>query len=170
MRMQGGGRAVTPDGPDARTGSFDDFYEASAPKAMRLALLLTSSPDDAHDVTHDAFVGMLQRWPEIEDPAAYLRRSIANGAASTYRRRAGRRAREERLRSAIATAAPPPAEYLADQIEALPFPQRAVIVLKYFADLTEREIADATGMRPGSVGPTLARALDRLRKETDHEH
>lgn len=156
----------SPSAADA-SGPFDAFYADQAPQAMRLALLLTSSTEDAHDVAHDAFVGMLQRWHQIDDPRAYLRRSINNGAATTYRRRAGHRHREERLRSVAATEVPSPDEYLADQIAALPYAQRAVVVLKFFADLTEREIAAATGMRPGSVGPTLNRALAQLRKETD---
>jgi RNA polymerase sigma factor (sigma-70 family) len=56
------------------------------------------------------------------------------------------------------------AEYLADAIAALPPKQRAVIVLRFYLDLTTAEIAQTLEIRPGSVGPTLTRALRSLQE------
>lgn len=147
--------------------SFDAFYEGTATEAIRLATLLTSSAEDAQDLVQEAYVGLLRRWGSVDNPAAYLQRSIANGAANTYRRRASARTRQQRMEAQHAARSTPASEYLADQIAALPHPQRAVIVLKYYLQLPNREIAELTGMRPGSVGPTLGRALARLREDVD---
>jgi len=155
----------TAGGSTAGAGAFDAFYLASAPEAIGLAALLVSSPEDAQDLVQEAFAGLLQRWELIDNPGGYLRRSIVNGASNTYRRRARGRFRIEVLSRAEMTRAEPALDYLADQIEALPPKQRVVIVLKFYLQLRDKEIAEATGMRPGSVGPTLNRAIRRLRTE-----
>ena len=56
------------------------------------------------------------------------------------------------------------ADELLDAVDALPFRQRAVLVLRYYRDLSEGEIADALGCRPGTVKSLATRALDQLRK------
>jgi RNA polymerase sigma factor (sigma-70 family) len=148
--------------------SFDAFYEETAIEAVRLATLLTSNAEDAQDLVQEAFVGLLRRWGSLENPAAYLQRSITNGAANAYRRRSSASSRQQRLQAQHQATVPGTDEYLADQIAVLPHAQRAVIVLKYYLQLPDREIAELTGMRPGSVGPTLGRALRRLREDVDH--
>jgi DNA-directed RNA polymerase specialized sigma24 family protein len=55
-------------------------------------------------------------------------------------------------------------EHLWDALQALPFNHRAVVVLRYYHQLPEREIAELLGCRPGSVGPWLQRGLRTLRK------
>jgi DNA-directed RNA polymerase specialized sigma24 family protein len=61
--------------------------------------------------------------------------------------------------------APPECEQLLELLDALPYRQQAVLVLRYWLDLTEAEIAEALGCRPGTVKSLCARALTRLRKE-----
>jgi RNA polymerase sigma factor (sigma-70 family) len=58
-----------------------------------------------------------------------------------------------------------PNEVLFDVLARLPFNQRAAVVMRYFAGMTEHEIADALDARPGSIGPWIHRALNTLRKE-----
>ncbi|MCU1354972.1 MAG: putative polymerase subfamily sigma factor [Acidimicrobiales bacterium] len=151
-----------PDGP-AMAG-FEAFYAAQVGEAMRLAELLTSRAE-AHDLVHDAFVGLLQRWDDIGDPLAYLRRSLANRATNVYRHRAASKERITALRAQRGSDAEATPDYLADMIAELPAKQRAVVVLRYYLQLREREIAELLDMRPGSVGPTLTRALRQLKKE-----
>lgn len=147
---------------------FEDLYRDEIARVMRMARALTSV-DDAHDVVQDAFVGLLRAWDTTENPRAYLNRSIVNGARNTYRRRDSQRARVTALRNDGAGAPAPTAdEYLDDLIARLPDTQRAVVVLKFHLQMQDREIADALGIRTGSVGPALTRALRALRKELDH--
>jgi RNA polymerase sigma-70 factor (sigma-E family) len=142
---------------------FEDFYREAWPGAVRLAHLLTGVNAVAEDLAQEAFTRMSQRWATIEHPAAYLRVAILNASHSWHR--AGNR-EAARLRRVT-----PPTEYqtelvaneLRDVIEALPYRQRAVIVLRYYADLSEAEIADALGCRRGTVKSLAARALQQMR-------
>lgn len=145
---------------------FARFYRETRVPMERLAFLLSGSSAFAADVSHDCYVELYRRWGSVEAPKAYLRRSIAH-AVATRHARSRREERDWRAAAALRDDGSRGLEYLADAIGALPYRQRAVIVLKFYGDLTEAEIADATGLRPGSVGPTVTRALARLRKEID---
>jgi RNA polymerase sigma factor (sigma-70 family) len=148
---------------------FVAVYERSYAGLVRLAYLLTSDAEAARDIVQDCFVNAHQRWDTIDRPDAYLRRSVANGASKTRRDRAHRADRVTRLTQEIRSDAELPGpEYLIDLIQSLPYKQRAVVVLRFYLDLHIDEIADSLGMRTGSVGPTLHRALKHLRKELDH--
>lgn len=154
--------------PTART-DLAEIYVRDHDRLVRLAWLLTSSPEVAHDVVHDAFAATHRRWAEVRDPAAYLRRSVVNGAAQHHRRR-HRDLVVMRRHGPDDTATRPEDEYLADAIAALPFRQQAIVVLRFWGGLSEADIAAAVGCRPGTVGPALTRALRRLRAaltETD---
>jgi RNA polymerase sigma factor (sigma-70 family) len=143
---------------------FDGFYRAHWTEAVRLAYLLTGSASTAEDLAQDAFVAVHQRFREIERPAAYLRSSIVNGARSQFRR-ASRRERALRLVSPVDATEPLRAHELLDVVDALPYRERAVLVLRYYADLPDVEIASLVGCRPATVRTAAARALRRLRKE-----
>lgn len=152
--------------PNAEVGGapdFERFYASSWTRAVRLAALLTQDSSVAEEITQDAFIAMFHRWAELREPAAYLHRCIAN-SASMYHRRMGSARRKLPVLGDIAKAQLGFDE-LADAVAALPFKQRAVVVLRYHADLSEREIADALGCRPGTVKSLASRALSRLHKE-----
>ena len=140
---------------------FDDAYERLRPSLTRVAYLLTFDAHDAHDVVAECFLAALTRWDTIDDPDAYMRRAVTNRAYKATRDR-GRRQEKDRRHQSERRGDVSEAEYLADAIAALPPKERAVVVLRYHLDLSTAEIADATGMRTGSVGPTLTRALRRL--------
>ncbi len=152
--------------PVAAGDDLAGVYERDHDRLVRLAWLLTSSTETAHDVVQDAFAAAHRRWDTVRDPAAYLRRAVVNGAAQHHRRR-HRDLAVLRRHGPAATATDPDDEYLADAIAALPFRQQAVVVLRFWGGLTEAEIAAAVGCRPGTVGPTLTRALRRLRAALD---
>jgi RNA polymerase sigma factor (sigma-70 family) len=144
---------------------FVRFYRAAYPGALRLAWLLTHDHDDAEDVVQDAFMRLRPRLATIEHRSSYLRAAIVNG--SRDRARAAARA-DSRLRLVAATAdsasTDRPSELL-DAVNRLSSKQRVVLVLRYWADLPDEEIAKIIGARPSTVRSLTARALARLSKE-----
>jgi len=142
--------------------SFDDIYRRECVNMVRVALLLVGSQQQAEEIVQDAFAQVFERWEGIERPGAYLRTCVVNGCRRAHRRRRLDRARE-------AAAAPPqPAtlevDHLADALSALPARRRAAVVLRYYDDLSEAEIAEALGVRPGTVKSLVHRALAQLRE------
>lgn len=106
---------------------------------------------------------MYRTWGTAQRPEAYLRTAIVNSCRNWQRQA---RTRLSKLPLLVTpNSVDLAAGELADAIAHLPFRQRAVIVLRYYADLSEAEIADALGCRPGTVKSLAAHALDRLAKE-----
>ncbi len=148
--------AVMPDSEDVAAA-----YKRLRPSLTRVAYLLTFDGHEAHDVVQECFLAALPRWDAMDDPDVYLRRAVTNRAYKATRDR-GRRPAKDRRHQAERRADVAEAEYLADAIAALPPKERAVVVLRYHLDMSTVEVAEVLGMRPGSVGPTLTRALRRL--------
>jgi RNA polymerase sigma-70 factor (sigma-E family) len=157
----GGGRAPTE--PEL----FDQFFRTTYAGAVRLAHLLTGDRWAAEDIAQDAYTRLHPRYAGIDNAGAYLRVSLVNAAQSFHRRRGRERARLQR-------AAPPPdsaeaidggARELLDAIDHLPYRQKAVVVLRYYEDLSEADIAAVLGCRPGTVKSLASRALTHLSKE-----
>ena len=154
------------DGVPARMDEeFAGFYRDAYPGAVRLGWLLTHDHDAAEDVVQEAFVRLFPRLATIEHRTGYLRTAIVNGCRDRARSagRADAGLRRIRLVSAVSST-DRPAELL-DAVAGLPYKQRAVLVLRYWADLPDEEIAEIVGVRPATVRSTTARALARLRKE-----
>ena len=149
---------------------FTDFYRDAYPGAVRLAWLLTHDHAAAEDVVQDAFVRLRPRLTAVEHPTAYLRTAIVNGCRDRTRSADRAEAGWRRLRVVTdMTSTDKPSELL-DAVVQLPYKQRAVLVLRYWADLREEEIADIVGVRPATVRSITSRALARLRKELPDEH
>lgn len=105
---------------------------------------------------------MYASWGRATNPEAYLRTTLVN-RCHNWRRRG--RVREAKLPLlAGSTSVELPADELADAVAALPFRQRAVIVLRYYGGLSEAEIGAALGCRNGTVKSLAARALARLER------
>jgi RNA polymerase sigma factor (sigma-70 family) len=141
--------------------SFADFYRFELAGQVRRAALLTGSAELGHDLVHDAFVEIYRRWDHIDRPGPYLNRAVLNRCRDAGR---ARTRRERVLARLVADDAGWDDEPIADLLDALPFNQRAVVVLRFYVGLGNAEIADVLGCRPGSVGPWLDRALKQLRK------
>jgi RNA polymerase sigma factor (sigma-70 family) len=142
---------------------FTPFYRNEYRAALRLTLALGVSTPTAEDVVQEAFVRVHRHLSEIDNPGGYLRTTIVN-LCSDWHRRQGR----ERRHRFDVTDHPPVslgASELLDIIGRLPYRWRAVLVLRYWADWTEAEIATALGCRPGTVKTLAARSLRRLRRE-----
>jgi RNA polymerase sigma factor (sigma-70 family) len=145
--------------------SFDDFYAQRWAHAFRLASLMTHDAEAGADIAQDVFATMSQRWATIERPDAYLQRALTN--ASSNWRRDGRTAARKLHLLVERGDDEAPMVGLADAIARLPFRQRAVIVLRYYADQSEAEIARALDCRPGTVKSLASRALAALSKEVE---
>ena len=141
--------------------SFDDLYRDEFGPMMRLARGLVDTQEIAEEIVQDAFARVYERWNRLDSPGGYLRTAVVNGARSELRKR------EVRRRIGIRPFIPPQPEdrdYLLDALDQLSPRQRTVLVLKFYADMTEKEIAQAMGIRPGTVKSATSRGLAELRK------
>ena len=148
-------------------GGFDGLFEAKRVPMVRMATLLVGSPAIAEEVVQDAFAAVSERWARLDRPGAYLRTSVVNGCAGILRRRSI----EHRYRAArIEVADSDIPEQLIDLrsgLDRLTDRQRLVVVLRYFVDLPDEEIASALGVRPATVRSLAHRAVAALRKEME---
>jgi len=159
---------------DASTGSGAEavgtLYRAQAVGLIRLAYLMLGDRAAAEDVVQDAFCGLYRRWDRLADPGSalpYVRSSVLNGCRTALRRRAlGRRVTEYQPPSGSAEAAVLSREEREEVMRAvrqLPDRQREALVLHFYLDLPEPEIARVMGIRPGTVrSATTHRALKAL--------
>lgn len=149
-----------------RTGvmalDLTDLYTRQRESMVRLARLLTGSSAIAEEIVQEAFL-KLHRLANVPDnPDAYLRTSVANLSKSHLRRL--RLERRPLLREHLVLSAPEIDETWA-AVNRLPFRQRAVLVLRFYEDMSEADIAEALGCRPGTVKSSLHRGLEKLRGE-----
>lgn len=145
-----------------------ELYQAHALGLTRLAFIMLGDRHAAEDVVQEAFYGLYRAWgrlPDHDNVLGYLRVSVLNGCRS-----AGRRARRMPRPLAVPPAASAEAVVLVGEerraavaaLRRLPPRQREALVLRYFADLPEYEIALAMGVSRGTVKSTTARALAAL--------
>lgn len=140
------------------------LYRDRGPAMVKLAYLLIGSHPVAQDLVHDAFVEVARRWDTIADPPAYLRRAVVNRTNSTLRRWAVERRwrwREEGRAAVVSVDRP---EELWDALATLVPRQRAAIVLRFYADVPDDEVAALLGVRPATVRSLVHRGLTELRK------
>ena len=149
--------------PSDVEAAFAEFYKAEFQQTFRTARLILGSTADAEDVVHKAFLALWQRWETISEPGPYLQRSVVNGARS-MRSRSVRRLQILNTNHFSAVGDSGDHEVLVDVLGELPFNQRSAVVLRYYAGLSNTEIAEALRCPPGSVGPWLQRGLEQLRK------
>ncbi|MFF0729050.1 RNA polymerase sigma factor [Streptomyces sp. NPDC004134] len=150
------------------------LYHHRRLELVRLALLLVDDLPTAEDVVQDAFAALIRRHGPrlrgVEDPAAYVRTSVVNGARSVLRRRRTARAYTPEREGHV-----PPADedvLLGEEhrevlaaLRRLTLRQREVLVLRYWSGLTEVEIARVLGLSRGAVKSTASRALDALSRQ-----
>lgn len=141
--------------------SFAELYQSAYADMVRLAYLLTGSGETARDLVQDSFVRMHGAWGRADDHRAYLRRIVVNACHSHHRRLLRQRRHLAAERPEVVDLV---ADEISDAIARLPYRQRAAIVLRYWHDCTEAEIAGALGCKPGTVGSLLHRGVAELRK------
>ena len=156
--------------PGDREAALTALFLAHQRRLVGLARLLVDDQQTAEDVVQDAFVQLHRRWTWLRDKesaVSYLQVAVINGARSTLRRRVVRRREEP---SAPADAPSAEAAALGDEelrelrafIAGLPTRQRQVLVLRYYLDLSEAEIAHRLEISKGSVKQHASRALASL--------
>jgi RNA polymerase sigma-70 factor (sigma-E family) len=145
--------------------AFGRLYEARFAEMVRLAFLMTGSLETAEDLVQDSFVRLHRKWSSVRTPDAYLRTAVVNACRSHHRRRARERSRRVESEGVAVLGA----DELSDLLLTLPHRQRAAIVLRYYHDLPDREIAEVLNCRVGTVASSIHRALARLRMELNHE-
>ncbi|WP_406298113.1 SigE family RNA polymerase sigma factor [Embleya sp. NBC_00888] len=153
---------------------FEDFAAARLPGLLRYAALLCGDRELARDLVQDALAKALVRWKRIggmDRPDAYLRTMVTNEFLSLRRRKAVRTVALEHA-AMDGLGGPSVPDHAADagladdlwhRLGELPRQQRAVLVLRYYEDLTDDEIAETLNCRPGTVRGYASRALATLR-------
>ncbi|PZF84613.1 SigE family RNA polymerase sigma factor [Jiangella anatolica] len=153
-----------------RNDGFDEFVAGWSGRLLRSAYLLTGDRGLAEDLVQDVYERLYVAWPRVTDPAAYAHRALTRQAMNRWRMRS-RRPKE----AALGTEHDPP-DHRGDATEALheravivaalrtlTARQRAVVVLRFFADLSEADTAVAMGCSVGTVKSQTSRGLARLR-------
>ncbi len=154
-------------------GAREEFGQLVAvhhQRLARLAYLLCGDRQQAEDAVAEAYAKVWPRYRRgsVDDARAYLRQAVVNQIRGGFRRRILERREEQRQVVALRDVEPEEGTVdarasLTPAIDALPGPQRAVIVLRYFEDLSEDETARLLGISVGTVKSRSARGLQRLR-------
>ncbi|MFB4269250.1 SigE family RNA polymerase sigma factor [Nonomuraea sp. GTA35] len=148
---------------------FREYVMARGPALLRAAHQLTGHPLDAEDLLQSALTKTYQAWERIEDRGAldgYVRRAMVNINISQWRRRKLEEYPSDELPEPV-TCDPVTSseihEALEQALRELPERMRAAIVLRYYEDMTEPEIAKKLGISVGTVKSTVSRAMAKLR-------
>src|SRR5438128_1216513 len=161
---------------EAGAGRLGDLYRAHADGAVRLAYLLTGDRALAEDLVQDAFVRLAGRLVHLRDQQAfdaYLRRTVVNLSNSYFRRRKVEWAFMQSARGALDPQSVQRAPSVDDRedlwraLGRLSARQRAAVVLRYYEDLSERDVAQILRCQPGTVKSLVARGLEKLRSDSD---
>ena len=155
-----------------REPDFTAFFEATWPRLFRTALAIAGDRGSAEDALQTAFAKAYASWSRVSSanhPEAYVRRMVVNEIIGS--RRHGWWRRERPYEYGRAAAAAPSAEDgrrgpggLWAAVQQLPLRQRAVVVLRYYEDLSEAQIAEALGCSRGTVKSQASAALANLRR------
>jgi RNA polymerase sigma-70 factor (sigma-E family) len=144
---------------------FEHFVAARSAALLRTAYLLTGHHQDAEDLVQAALVKAVAAWPRITgDPEPYVRKIMVRENISRWRRRRWREVYVDRMPDVSHPEVDVSGRLqLAGALAGLAPRQRAVIVLRYYEDLTERETAELLGVSVGTVKSQARDALARLR-------
>jgi RNA polymerase sigma-70 factor (sigma-E family) len=155
--------------PDVAASTYDEYVAARWTALYRTAYLLTGSHADAEDLAQITLVKAYLSWPKVSaaaSPDAYVRRILTNAFVSARRPLRVSRERLVDTPPEALQATPDSLDRLLlwPQVTSLPPRQRAVIVLRYYEDLSEQQIADALGCSTGTVKSTASDALKSLKQ------
>ena len=177
--MEGSERGQTAEADASRPGSLEDLYVRYLPESTRLAFLLTRDAAAAEYLAQEAFIKVAGNLRHLRTPdvfGAYLRRTLVNLCMSHHRRERVARTYAEKVRARSSgrepTSALPDVE-TTDEVRTalaeLPDRQRAAIVLRYYEDLSEEQIAHLLGCSVGAARNLVFRAMETLRSRFGEE-
>ncbi|WP_405778992.1 SigE family RNA polymerase sigma factor [Streptomyces sp. NBC_00859] len=156
--------------------SFATYMRARGPVLLRTARSLTANPNDAEDLLQTALTKTYVAWERIEDHRAldgYVRRALLNTRTSQWRKRKVDEFTCEDLPEPETAPEPDAAEQQAlrdamwQAVMKLPDRQRAMLVLRYYEDLSEAQTAEVLGVSIGTVKSAVSRALGKLREDPE---
>lgn len=160
-----------------RRAKIEELYAENAAEAIRLAYLLTGDPDLAQDLAHDAFIRVFGRYQHITRPdsfGTYLRTSVVNACRDHFRRQKRhreilrhRRPSEEDNASHLPDVAE--RDRFLQLLHAVPTRQRIAVVLRYYEDLSEQQVADAMNCSLRAARSLITRAIQNLRASMDSQ-
>ena len=142
-----------------RAALVAELYRREYAPMVRLAHLITGSNEAAEDLVQDPFVRLYWSWERVDEPGAYLRRIVVNRCNSWHRRRRMERQRQPRP---VAEGVDAESRELLDALAHLGVRQRTALVLRFFVDMSEADIAHALGCRPGTVKSLVHRGLRQM--------
>jgi RNA polymerase sigma-70 factor (sigma-E family) len=153
--------------------AFEAFVNESGAALLRTATLLTSDRHAAEDVYQETLHRLFMRWSRVDNPGAFCRQVMHNLVIDLARARQ-RRPRELELydnydgkdpQSADPASAAELRPTVLAALDTLTVHQRAIVVLRYFEDLSQDEVAELLGVSPGTVKSTASRAVAQLRAQ-----
>jgi len=153
--------------------SFGDYVRSRGGALLRAAHALTGNRADAEDLVQATLVKAYQSWSNVADPTAldtYVRRTMVNTHISGWRRRRVDEYPTDQVpdsATADATGDSDLQELVQRAVDRLPRRMRAAVMLRYYDDLSEPEVAAALGVSVGTVKSTVARAVAKLREDAE---
>jgi RNA polymerase sigma-70 factor, ECF subfamily len=160
---------VTSDGMDPH-GGFEGFFGEHYGAVLRSVTLTVGDRDRAEEVTQEAFARACRRWRSVsamEKPVGWVYVVALNAERTRWRREQRAPVSSPCPEALDPAAAVLDAVTISDALDALTPRQRAVVVLRYLADLSTADVATVMGCAPGTVKATLHQALQRLRVDLD---
>jgi RNA polymerase sigma-70 factor (sigma-E family) len=148
-------------GSHERAQGFTAFYDSAYDRVARLAYLLTGSLAVGEELAQDAFVQLYQRWDDVREPGAWVRAAVVSGSRSWWRK--ARRPHPAYDAPLLADHAD--ALAVRGALAALPLKYRTALVLRFFEDLPERDIAEAMDCPVGTVKSLIHRGLQRMTED-----
>jgi RNA polymerase sigma-70 factor (sigma-E family) len=152
-----------------QTRAFEEFAAESGAELLRIATLLTPDPHTAEDVYQETLQRLAARWSRVDNPKAFCRRVMHNIVVDRAR---ARRPHELRLFDTGEKSDPRSADphhsielwpSLRAALDSLTLQQRTILVLRYFDDRSEADVASLLGISVGTVKSTTSRAIAHLR-------
>ncbi|WP_371781569.1 SigE family RNA polymerase sigma factor [Streptosporangium subroseum] len=151
---------------------FADFVAERADALLRYGYVLSGNPHDAADLTQEALIRLHRAWSRVRrkhNPESYTRMIMARLHVSTWRLRRRERLVWDLPEGPHLDVLPSEAEQgLWQALEGLPRKQRAVLVLRYYEQLTDAEIAGVLGVSRGTVRSHASLGLSKLRSAVSH--
>lgn len=150
--------------PIATIGTAEDelaeLYESQYDRLVRVAFVILGSDAAAEDAVQDAYVEVYRRWTSVDNPAGYLRRAVVNRCTAVIRRRV---IEQRHARPSPETTVDVHDE-LHDSVMKLAPKYRAALVLRFYEDLPDEEIAEILGVKRATVRSLVHRGVQQLRE------
>lgn len=151
--------------------SFHDLYSDTRVAMVRLASLLVASRAEAEELTQDAYLDLYRQWDEVVNPVGFLRTLVVRRCTRSRRRRVTERHKLEvvgrRDDPFVALSGEPEVDETVAAVRRLTVERRAVVVLRFYEDMSHSQIAEALDCSVATVRTRLHRALAQLRKELE---